>query len=134
MGTTASSGTYRYAFENGVVSDQELDYNDTTSDIKDVIDAIPQLMERDISVSVNNGLDSTTSQSITFNANAGRVCDELGKITILGNGTPKVNSTSITTYGKRGFQTGSNYQIEVFMYKYKCLKVDKNGNLSCKDL
>ena len=134
LGTTASSGTYRYAFENGVISDQDLDYDDSASDIKAVIDAIPQLEERDISVTVNDGLNNTTSQTITFNNNAGRVCDELGKIAVLNNTDAKVNSTSVTTYGKRGFVTGSDYQVEIFMYKYKCLKVDKKGNLNCHDL
>ena len=128
------TGSYRYAFENGVISDQGLDYNDVAADIKTAIDAIPELQERDISVSVNNGIDGTTTQQITFNANSGRVVDEVGKITILGNNIPKVTSTSVSTYGTNGFTTGSNYQIEIFMYKYKCLVVDKKGNVTCKDL
>ena len=128
------TGSYRYAFENGIISDQELDYDDTASDIKTVIDAIPQLAERDISVTVNNGIDGTTTQTITYNANSGRGVDELGKITILPNGTPKVNSTSVSTYGSNGFTSGSGYQVEIFMYKYKCLVVDEKGNLTTKDL
>ena len=134
LGTTASSGTYRYAFEKCVTSDQDCDYDDTASDIKAIIDAIPQLTERDISVTVNDGIDNTAAQTITYNSNSGRVVDELGKITILGNGTPKVTSTSVSTYGSNGFTTGSNYQVEIFMYKYKCLKVDEKGNICTKDL
>ena len=129
----SSAGTYRYAFENGVISDQELDYNSNASAIKAVVDAIPQLAERNISVTAGGDLTSTT-QTITFNSGSGRVVDELGKISIIGNGTSKVNNTAVTTYGEKGFTTGSNYQVEIFMYKYKCLKVDEKGNISCKDL
>ena len=134
LGTTATSGTYRYAFENGAISDQDCDWNDSNSDIDTVIEAMPQLVDRNITVSVNDGINNTTSQTITFDARAGKVSDELGKITILGNGTPKVTSTSVSTVGKKGFTTGSNYQVEIHMYKFKCLEVAKNGNITCKDL
>ena len=134
LGTTASSGTYRYGFEKCGLSDQELDYDDGASDIQTAINAMPELLDRNISVTVNDGIDAVTSQTITFNANSGKVSDELGKITILGNGTPKVNSTSVTTTGRRGFTSGSNYQVNVYMYKFKCLNVDKNGRLSCHDV
>ena len=128
------TGSYRYAFENGAISDQEVDYNDVAADLKVAIEAMPQVAERDISVTVNNGIDGTTTQTITYDNKAGKVCDELGKITILGNGIPKVTSTSVSTVGRKGFTTGSNYQVEIHMYKFKCLEVGKNGNLSCKDL
>ena len=128
------TGSYRYAFENGIISDQEVSFDETPANIQSAINAIPQLAERDISVTVNDGLDGVTAQTVTFNANSGRVVDELGKITVLGNGIPRVTSTSVSTYGSTGFTTGSNYQVEIFMYKYKCLTVDKKGNLNCKDL
>ena len=128
------TGSYRYAFENGAISDQELDYNDVQADIESAIDAMPQLAERNITVSVNNGLDATTSQTITYSAGSGKVSDELGKITILGNNIPKVNSTSVSTVGKKGWTSGSGYQVEIHMYKYKCLEVLPNGKLYCKDL
>lgn len=134
LGTTATSGTYRYAFENGVISDQELDYDDGASDIKTVIDAIPQLEERNVSVTVNNGIDNVSSQTITFNTRAGAVSEELGKITIIGNGTPKVTSTSVSTKGRHGFTSGSNYQVEIHMYKFKCLEVGKSGKITCQDM
>ena len=135
LGTTASAGTYRYCFENGVISDQDIDYNDTTAEIKAVIDAIPQLSERDITVAVNNNLASTTTQTVTFSSDSGKVSDELGKISIIGNGIPKVTSTSVSTVGRRGFSTsGSNYEINVYMYKFKALEVHNNGRLTCYDL
>ena len=129
----SSAGTYRYAFEKAGISDQELDYNSNASAIKSVLDAMPELQERNISVTAGGDLTSAT-QTITFNAGSGQVSNELGKITIIGNGTSKVNNTAVTTQGKKGWTSGSNYQVEIHMYKYKCLKVDKHGRITCKDL
>ena len=135
IGTTASSGTYRYCFENGGISDQDVDYNDSTTDIEAVLNAMPELVERDITASVNNNLASTTSQTITFSSDSGKVSDELGKISIIGNGIPKVTGTSVSTVGRRGFSTsGSNYEINVYMFKFKALEVHNNGRLTCHDL
>ena len=135
LGTTSSAGTYRYAFTKGGVSDQELDNTDEANSIQDVIDAMPQLAERDITVQVNNSLVNTDSQTITFSNDSGKVSDELGKITILGNGIAKVNNTTVSTVGRRGFSTsGSNYQINVYMFKFKCLEVHPNGRLTCYDI
>ena len=134
LGTTATSGTYRYAFENGIISDQELDYDDTTTDIKSAIDDIPQLKERFVTVSVDDSLDNVSTQSITFDSRAGSISEDYGKITILGNGIPKVESTSVSTKGKVGWTTGSNYTVEIHLYKFRCLEVSKNGRISAKDL
>ena len=129
----SSAGTYRYCFANGgAISDQELDYNSNAAAIKSALESMPQLAERNITVTAGGDLTSAT-QTITFSSNAGRVADELGKISIIGNGTSKVNNTAVSTVGKRGFTTGSNYQVEIFMYKFKCLKVHKNGHITCED-
>lgn len=133
VGTTATTGTYRYAFENGAICDTELDYDDGASDIKTVLETMPVLAERNITVTINDGINNVASQDITFSDNAGKVSDELGKITIIGNGIPKIRGSEVTTFGKRGFTTGSDYQVEIFMYKFKCLKVDKNGRITCED-
>ena len=134
IGTTASSGTYRLAFENGIIDSTELDYNASTTAIKSALEAIPKCKELNLSVSVDNNMNSSLTQNYTFGTKNGLVNEELGKITYIGNGTPKVSGTSITTYGEHGHTTGSDYQINVLMYKFKSLKVDKEGNLSCKDL
>ena len=130
LGTT---GSYRYAFENGGLSD-ELSFDASASDIKTAIDAIPQLQERDITVSVNDGIDATTSQTITFNEGSGQVSEELGKIKIIGNNTPRVSSSTVSTQGKKGWINNGSYTVEIHMYKFKCLEVSKNGVLTTKDL
>ena len=135
LGTTASSGTYRYGFENMVISDQDVDYNDSTADLLSAINDIPQLADIALSASsVSANLASTTSQAVTFNARCGPVHKEFGKLTILGNGTPKVNSTSVSTYGSDGWTTSSNYTCEIYAFKFCKLCVDENGNLSKKEL
>ena len=129
----SSAGTYRYAFEKGGISDQELDYNDNAAAIKAVLDAMPQLQERDISVTAGGDLTSA-AQTITFDSRSGKVSEELGKISIIGNGTAKVNNSAVTTNFQSGWTTGSNYTVEIHMYKFKCMDVDKNGKITCKDL
>ena len=130
----STAGSYRYAFQNGGISDQELDYNANATAIQTAINAMPQLEERNITATVNDGIDAVTAQTVTFNTRAGKVSDELGKITIVGNGISKVTSTSVSTKGKHGFTTGSNYQVEIHMYKFKCLDVAKNGKITCQDM
>ena len=136
FGSTAESGNYRYCFENGSISDQDAGFSDSVTDLKAIIDAMPVLKERDITVSVNQNLESGTSHQITFSSDSGRVCDELGKISVLAmNDLVKVNNTSVSTVGRRGFSTsGSDYEINVYMYKFKCLEVHNNGRLTCIDL
>ena len=134
IGTTASAGTFRLAFENGVMDTSELDFDATTTEIQTALAAIPKCAELDLSVTVDNALDTATTQNFTFNTTSGRVSEELGKLTYIGNGIPKVTGSSITTHGKKGWTSSADYQITVLMYKFKCLNIDKNGNLSCKEL
>ncbi len=94
---------------------------------------MPQLAERDVTVTVNDGIDAVTSQTITYDNRSGKVSQDLGKITILGNNTPKVNSTALTTPHKAGWVTGTDYTVEIHMYKFKRLHVDKSGKTTCKD-
>lgn len=134
IGTTASSGTYRLAFENGIIDTAELDYNANTTTVQNALASIPKCAELNITATVDNTIDSSLKQSFTFANNTGKVSEELGKITYIGNGTPKVSSTTVSTYGEQGFVSGSNYQVTVLMYKFKCLYVDTHGNLSCKEI
>ena len=96
---------------------------------------MPCISQRNYSATaIDNSLDSATSQSITFSNTSGRVSDELGKISIVGNGIPKVNSTTVTTYGDDGWVSGSDYEISIYCYKWAKLKVHKNGSLTTEDL
>ena len=135
LGTTATAGTYRYGFEKLGVDDSEVDYNDSTSDLLTAINNIQALKDVNISAtSVSANLASTDTQSITFDSRSGRVSDQIGKITIVGNGIPKVNSTSVSTYGDDGWTTGSNYQVEIFCFKFGKFIVGKDGSLDVEEL
>ena len=136
IGTTASAGTYRYAFENFAFSDQEVDYNDSTSDLLSAINAMPCLQELNLSASsVSANLASNTSHAVTFtNTDGDTISKELGKLTIVGNGIPKVNSTSVSTYGDDGWVSGSNYEVNIYAYKWAKFKVDSDGSLSVEQL
>lgn len=135
LSTTASSGTYRYAFENMILSDQDVDYNDSTSDLLSAINDIPQLAEIGLSASsVSANIESSASHAVTFSARSGAVYEKFGKITMIGNGTPKVTSTSLTTAGRDGWVTSSNIQCEIFAFKFCKLICDKEGNLMKKEL
>ena len=136
LGTTASSGTYRYSFTNDTtIYDGDCDYNDSTSDLLTSLNNLPCLKDINITASsINNNLASTTSHNITFSTNAGRISDEFGKLTLIGNGIPKVNSTSITTYGDDGWTTSSDVQIEIFCFKWERFIVNKDGSLDTEVL
>ena len=134
IGTTSGSGDYRYAFENIGLSDQDVDYDEAVADIATIINAMPCLKDIGLSVSsVSANIQTATTQNITYSARSGRVSDELGKITML-DAPVKVNSTSVTTYGDDGWTTGSNYEVNIFCYKYCRFIVDKEGNLEVEEL
>ena len=134
LGTTASSGEYRYAFENLGLSDQDADYNDSTADLLSIVNAMPCLQDKGLSASsVDANINTASSQNITFSSRSGRISDELGKITMLG-APVKVNSTSITTYGDDGWTTGSNYEMNIYCYKFSRFKVSKDGSLDVEEL
>ena len=135
IGTTATAGTYRYAFENFAFSDQEVDYNDSTSDLLSAINAIPYLQERNYTASsVANNINTSASHAVTFTNTNGNISNEVGKITIVGNGIPKVNSTSVTTYGDDGWASGSNYEVSIYAYKWAKFCVDNDGELKVEQL
>ena len=131
LGTT---GSYKLAFEDGCIATDDLAYDASTTDIQNSLAAIKKCANLNITASVSGTLDSSTTQTFTFANENGAVNEELGKLTYISNSDAKVNSSAITTYGEKGFVSGSSYQINVLMFKFKCLKVDKNGNLSCKEM
>ena len=136
IGTTASAGNYRYVFDNSfAISDSDASYNDSTSALATLIEDIPALKDRNITVdTIDNNLASTTTQNVTFDASSGAISEMFGKLTIVGNGIPKVTSTNVSTYYDNGWTTGSNYQIEIFAYKYKKFIVTKEGTLRVEEL
>jgi hypothetical protein len=129
------TGHYRLAFDSGIMDTSELEIDATETEVQNALAAIPKCAELNLSVSLDNAVDTSTTQNYTFSANSGKVSEELGKLTYLGhNGFPKVSSTAISTYGKKGWTSSANYQITILMYKFKQLCIDTKGNITCKNL
>ena len=135
--TAADAGSYAFQV-NGEVSDY-LAYDATVAQMKTAFENMPSVK--------NLGLTSTFSATaesgsfnITFDANRdGRVSDRLGIVRVVPNnlndgGVVAQPTSSVSTYGRKGWSSGSNYTVEMYFYKFVELCVDKNGNLSCKDL
>ena len=133
---TPTAGTYRYAFEKGGIAVNEVAHNATVAQAKANAEAMPQLAEREITATMSAQFDASVTQTVTFDARAGQVSKDLGRITVLtgNNFNADVDSSAVTTYGQSGFTTGSSYQVEIHMYKYKCLEVEKNGKITTRDL
>lgn len=135
IAAAATFGTYKYAFGNGIIDTIDVDYDDSIGDLLTAINNIPQLALKGITAtSVNNNLASGTTQTITWSSRSGCVEKEVGKLTVVGNGIPKVTGSTVSTYGNDGWTTGSNYQVEVFAFKFVKLKVDTMGRLDREEL
>ena len=132
------TGAYKYATDtNGLIQLTDNDYDDSTTDLASGLNDIQVIKDLGYTIdSVSSNFDASTTQDITFNIKDGSPKDEIGNLTIIQNGAfvPKVTSASLVTRGKVGWTTGSNYLVDIHMYKFKCLTVDTNGRISCKDL
>ena len=135
--TAADDGSYAFQV-NGEVSDY-LDYNATTAQMKSALEAMKCIKQHGytatFSATAENG-----SFNITFDQNRdGRVSNELGIVRVISNnlndgGDEAKPITTVSTYGKKGFATGSNYQVEIIVPKFVELCVSKNGRLTCREL
>lgn len=45
-----------------------------------------------------------------------------------------ITTTSVVNYGKNGWNSGADYTIEIFCFKYKEILISKNGKLRCRNL
>ena len=137
--TTPSNGQYAFQI-NGEISDY-LDYNASTTDMKTALENMKCVRKLGLTATFNQAASAGTSFTITFDENRdGRVSDRLGIVRLLtnnlaGDGGIESNPvSSVTTYGKIGWNSGSDYTVEIFVYKFVELTVDKNGQMHCKDL
>lgn len=137
-GVTAPDGG-SYAFQvDSEVSDY-LSHDATVTEMKTAFEAMKCVKNLGLTATFDSTA-ATGSFNITFDANRdGRVSDRLGIVKIIGNNLNDGDviakpSSSVTTYGKLGWNSSSNYTVDLFVYKFVELCVDKNGKLSCKDL
>ena len=60
---------------------------------------------------------------------------DASEITIFGDSLGvSVDTSAVSTKGKSGWTSGSSYQVEIHCYKFKCLKVGKDGRITTSDL
>ena len=133
---SASSGNFRMATSVAGASPNAIAYNATTTNIKDNINEIDEVGDRDYSMTVANLMNSATATTITFSVRDGSPCREIGTITPIGDGMYDAVSCSVSTRGRTGFisGTGTDYTTEIYFYKFKELCVDEFGNLDARDL
>lgn len=137
-----TAGHYRVVTTKNGINSKDLAYNATTANIQDAIKDIQEVSDRNYSPTINAALNSaTTSITATFDTNRdGPVSKEVGVVSILPttlnlSGTNDyVTSSSVTTHGRRGWNSGSSYSTEIYMFKFRELTVDKFGNITVRDL
>ena len=137
-----TAGYYRVVTTKSGINDSDLAYNATTTNIQDAIKSLPSIADRNYSVTINTALNAATKNvTATFDTNRdGPVSKEVGVVSILpttlnASGTNDyVSSSTVTTRGRRGWNSGSSYSTEIYMFKFRELTVDKHGNLTVRDL
>ena len=130
-------GFVRYAFEKGGIAKNDIAHDSTVANCKALLDAMPELADRGITTTVSAQFDAGTTQDITYDTRAGQVSEEIGLVSALLNSVTTargVSSVALQTKGKSGFTTGSSYQVEIHLYKYKELCISKNGKITTRDL
>src|SRR5688572_23419954 len=135
---TSASGVYRFEV-NGEYS-PFIAYNASVGTMKSTLEAMEVIKSRGYTITASATVSAGTSLTITFNVKNGRVNTEIGTINIepatLATSAPAAvyADTAITTYGSKGFATGSAYQVEIYAPKFRNLIVSTKGELTASDL
>jgi hypothetical protein len=138
LGITApDDGTYAFQVDGEISS--SIDYDATVTEMKTALENMKCVKNRGytatFSANAQNG-----SFNITFNANRdGRVSDEIGIVRVVGNnlndgGEECKPITTVSQYGRKGFLSGSNYAVEIYIWKFVEMCVDKQGKIRSRDL
>ena len=131
---TNDSGNFKLACGQNI-SLQENAYNaldvDVEADIKSVANC-----EYDVDISGN--LDDGT-MTITFDQKDGRIKDDTGVVNVISHnlklGTTDDKITcSQTTPGYVGWNSGNDYQTEIYFYHFKHIHIGKDGHINCSKM
>ncbi len=138
LGATAASAGYYYPYVDGEIGNA-LSFDANAAAIKAGLEGLNKLNDFDYTVTVGDTVDNATSITITFDQNQdGRVSRQLQEVRLIPSGGSLTGndgnvSSSVTTYGKKGWATGSSYQTNFYMFKFRELVIDENGNVSVED-
>lgn len=113
----------------------ELPYNDLDVNVEEQIKDITNSI---YDVDISNNLDDG-DMTITFNHKDGRVSNDQGIVNVISHdvslGVTRDRFTSSkTTSGRVGWDSGNNYQTEIYFYHFKHVNIDKDGNISCSKM
>ena len=117
------------------ISLNELPYNDADADIEAEIKSVSNC-EYDVDVS---GAFDDGTMTVTFNHKDGRIKDNQGTINVISHDVALGVTTdrftcAQTTPGYVGWDSGSDYQTEIYFYHFKHANIDKEGNITCSKM
>jgi len=135
----AISGNYSLAV-NGAVSDV-IEFDDAVGVQKSQYELLDEVANKNYSATFSANFDAGASATITYDANRdGRVSNEIGVprvVSTLKEGSSFIippASSSVTTYGKKGWATSSSRQVEVYALLFKEITIEKDGKICCRNL
>lgn len=132
------AGTYNFSI-NGTI-DQSVNYSHPVSVMKDEFEKHPAIFDKGYSVTFDQNFDAGSVVTATYDAKDGELDLKDKPAVVSGmydSGTSVPTNffrTTVTTRGRDGWVSGSNYQTELYMFKYRELVVTKDGRLLVRDL
>ncbi len=129
------SGFYRLQLNGDSTS--SLAFNDNAAAIKAAYEAIRSVAKRGWTVTASGA--ATATFTLTYGVRDGRISDEVGVPVIAADslndgGTAEDASSSVSTYGRSGWVSGSTYTTIIDSHYYKTLTIDEQGNIKCQTL
>ena len=138
LGVTASDGHFQVAYENEI--SEPILYSSSTSTIQDAIKNMRCVANKGYSPTVSGVPTSSTTIDISFDSNQdGKVNFEIGKPHVIsnlidGSGDPIRATSSVQTYGKKGWTSGSNYTVDLYCFVYREIIQRGDGTFEVRDL
>ena len=125
-------GYFRLGTRDGKIDVQDMPYNSSTTAIATRVNALTGHTP-----SVSGGFDGASPVTFTFDHKASNVSDNCGRVIVASHsltdgGVAEIfTGSSVTQNAVVGFDTSASYTLEVYMYYFKCLEVDKRGKVKC---
>ena len=138
LGVTATAGHWQMVYENEI--SEPIIFNASQETIDNAINDMRCIADKGYTVITSGRPNTGTSINITFNTDQdGRVNNEIGKPHVIsnlidGSGDPIQPTTTISTYGKKGWTAGSNFSVEIFAFVYRELIQHADGTFEVRDL
>lgn len=131
----ATAGSYSIGYKDCITN--SIPYNDSAANVAAAINSLECVKNRGYTASVDQNLDAG-DMTITFDQyKDGRVSNEIGTPYIIPHTTfagPTTITSSVSQYGKIGWESSSNRKTEIYAYFYRRLTVSKQGKLYTKTL